>query len=417
MPVKLLTNKGLRARRGVQFARTTASALPSGVRVLLDYRPALVAPTGAGEWIHQMAVALIGTEDSRRDRLDVTLFSSSWKDRPSAERTALLAGATWIDRRVPVRVLNFAWHRLGWPPIERLARATFDVVQSPHPLLLPSRSAAQAVTIHDLDFLRHPEEARAEIRRDYPALVHKHAALADLIIVPSRYTCEQVSTMLRVDSERIYVCRPGAPEWARPLSDDRPGRRSGYILFLGALGPRKNIARLLDAYAMILGRRSDVPKLVLAGKQTLPGAPWLARIDRPPLAGHVELPGYVSNAERQKLYEGARLLVIPSLEEGFGLPALEAMALGLPVVASNRGSLPEVLDGAGRLMDPEDVGDIARAIEDVLFEPNVADGMVRRGLERARMFSWERSAKELVEQYAAAIARRKERLGRRVLER
>ena len=97
-----------------------------------------------------------------------------------------LAGATIIDRRVPVKVLNFAWHRLEWPAAETLARAQFDVTHSSHPLLLPARDAAQVVTIHDLNFLAHPERTRAEIRRDYPALVRSHAQRADRVVVPSR---------------------------------------------------------------------------------------------------------------------------------------------------------------------------------------------------------------------------------------
>jgi glycosyltransferase involved in cell wall biosynthesis len=401
-PVKLLTNKELRA---FEIGNGDRTGYDGTVRLLLDYRPALTTRTGAGEWIHQMALALLNAGRTH-PAVDVTLFSSSWKDRPSRASVAELSGARWIDRRVPVRVLNFTWHRLEWPPVELLAGASFDLVQSPHPLLLPSRSAAQAVTIHDLDFLRRPDEARGEIRRDYPALVHQHARRADLIIVPSQYTAGEVSRTLGVAPERVFVCRPGAPGWARPLGDDRPAARDGYVLFLGALGARKNIGRLLDAYAMLRSRRPDVPKLVLAGKQPDPQADWLAALYRPPLAGHVEMPGYIPDDRRPRLYAGARILVIPSLEEGFGLPALEAMALGIPVVASARGSLPEVLGGAGVLMNPEDVSEMAAAIERALYEPGLAAAMTRRGLDRAKTYSWENSVSELIGRYRDAIARR-----------
>ena len=129
------------------------------MRVLVDYRPALRHRTGVGEFARALASALPGAMSSG-DRL--TLFSSSWKDRLPASP---LPGAQVIDRRIPVRLLNLMWHRAGWPPIERLA-GPVDVAQSLHPLLLPARHAARFVTVHDLDFLDHPERASAEIRRD-----------------------------------------------------------------------------------------------------------------------------------------------------------------------------------------------------------------------------------------------------------
>ena len=121
------------------------------MRIVIDYRPALRARTGVGEYIHHVAGALAG-----RGIDDVTIFSSSWKDR-LAPAAGDLAQARAIDRRVPVSVLNFAWHRLEWPSIESLTGRDYDVAHSPHPLLLPSRTAASVITIHDLHFMTHPE--------------------------------------------------------------------------------------------------------------------------------------------------------------------------------------------------------------------------------------------------------------------
>jgi len=139
------------------------------VRVLIDYRPALRARSGVGEYTHQLVKALLESypASATGDPLALTVFSSSWKDR--LVDTPDFRGADAIDKRVPVSLLNFAWHRLGWPPIEQLTGRDFDVTHSLHPLLLPARHAAQVITIHDLYFLAHPERTRAEIRRDYPA--------------------------------------------------------------------------------------------------------------------------------------------------------------------------------------------------------------------------------------------------------
>jgi glycosyltransferase involved in cell wall biosynthesis len=374
------------------------------VRVLIDYRPALRERSGVGEYAHVLAVALLKSRGARRgdgDALDLTLFSSSWKDR--LVRAADLADASIVDRRVPVRILNFAWHRLQWPPIEMLAERRFDVVQSLHPLLLPTRHAAQVVTVHDLNFLLHPERTRAEIRRDYPDLVRAHARQADHVIAVSRFTASQIERLLEVPADRISVCPPSAPAWA-PRAEGAP--KDGYVLFFGTLEPRKNVGTLLDAYERLAARVTQVPPLVLAGRATAQSAPWLERISRPPLAGLVRHVGYVNPAERRALYEGARMLVQPSFEEGFGLPVLEAMTIGVPVVAADRGALPEVLGDAGTLVDAEDAEGFAQAIERLIDDPASALAATARGLARARSFTWEQTAATTLAAYEAAIAHR-----------
>jgi glycosyltransferase involved in cell wall biosynthesis len=371
------------------------------VRVLIDYRPALRERSGAGEYTHQLAKALLASGAD-----DLTIFSSSWKDRLKSDRA--LAGAAVVDRRVPVGLLNLLWHRAEWPPIEALSARRFDVVHSSHPLLMPSREAAQVITIHDLNFLSHPERTRAEIRRDYPRLAHSHARRADAIIVPSAFTAGEVERRLGVSPDRIAVCPHGAPDWAprsAPPTD-------GYLLFFSTLEPRKNVSGLLDAYEQVLVARplqGRVPELVLAGKATHEATPWLDRIARPPLKGFVRHIGYVDPANRRALYDGARLLVMPSFEEGFGIPVLEAMSVGVPVVAADRGSLPEVLGGAGGLVDPDRPGDIAAAIARVLEDPGYAMECFSRGLARAREFRWDSTVQRVRAAYERAVAHHQRR--------
>ena len=281
----------------------------------------VVTSTGAGP--HRLPPGVAATY--RRGRTyrssgasDVEKNSSSqcsgpWKTA-EIDQTEL-AGVTAIDSRVPVRLLNIAWHRLGWPSAEGLTGCTFAVTHSSHPLILPSRNAAQIITIHDLNFLSHPERTHAEIRRDYPVLIRDHARRANRILVPSRFTAGEVVRLLDVAAEKISVCSPGAPAWTpRPAPPT-----DGYVLFLGTLEPRKNIGALLDAYERLSLRRYPLPRLVLAGKATGESRPWLERIKRPPLDGAVRHIGYVEPTKRRELYEGARLLVQTSFEEGFGL--------------------------------------------------------------------------------------------------
>src|SRR5206468_6712237 len=169
-------------------------------------------------------------------------------------------GTLQNDIRIPVRLLNFAWHRLEWPPVEWLSGPA-DIVQSLHPLMIPARNAARLITIHDLYFLDRPEHTSAEIRRDYPALAADHARRADGVIVNSNYTKRQVTERLGIDGDRITVCTPGNPGWPRRVEPEKPGP----ILFVGTVEPRKNLRRLIEAYSELLERRANLPDLVLAG--------------------------------------------------------------------------------------------------------------------------------------------------------
>jgi glycosyltransferase involved in cell wall biosynthesis len=374
------------------------------VRVLIDYRPALRERTGVGEYTHQLVKALVGTMDP--GALDLTIFSSSWKDRLPLDEGDL-RGVRAVDRRVPVRLLNLAWHRLGWPTAEALTGRAIDVTHSPHPLLLPSRTAAQVITIHDLSFLESPDQARPDVRRDYPALAHAHARRADRVIVSSQYAAGEIIRRLDVAPGKIALCPPGAPDWPARAIPPSPG----YILFVGTLERRKNVGALLDAYEQLLSRPADrlgsLPELVLAGKATAAARSWLDRIDRPPLRGVVRHLGYVDAADRRALYEGARLLVLPSLDEGFGLPVLEAMTLGVPVVAANRGALPEVVGAAGPLINPDDPAELAAAIDHLLTDGGAAAACVTKGLARAREFRWDATARRVYDVYREAIEHRR----------
>ena len=369
------------------------------VRIFVDYRPALRERTGVGEYVHEVARALVATAPADESLI---LFSASWKDRLDP---AVLPGALTIDHRLPVRVLNFAWHRLEWPTIEKLTGQTFAVAQSFHPLLAPSTDAAQLVTIHDLDFLDHPERSRAEIRRDYPALAASHAARADHVLVNSHHTARTVETRLGVAGDRISVAQPGAPDW--PRRTEEPAE--GCILFLGTIEPRKNVDTLLDAYERLLARSPDAPPLVLAGGSTTETAPTMRRTQLAPFAGRVETPGYVEAATRLDLYRRALVFVMPSHTEGFGMTVLEAMTCGVPVIASARGALPEAAGSAARLVDPDDADGLAAAIAEVLGNRALRDRMREDGWRQAAKFTWRDTAMSVRDAWARAIAARSRR--------
>ena len=372
-----------------------------GVRIFLDYRAALRARTGVGETVHETARALIATAPPGEE---LVLFSSSWKDRLDS---AAVPGARTIDRRVPVRVLNAAWHRLGRPTIEQLTGETFDVAHAMHPLKLPASHAAQVVTLHDLDFLDHPERTRAEIRRDYPALAAAHAQSADQVIAVSAHTAADARTRFGLAEDRVSICRPGAPTWPRRLHEPP----DGCVLFLGSLEPRKNLGVLLDAYERLLAAGTRLPRLVLAGRPSDAAADIVARATRPPLAAVVDLPGYIEPDRRAALYERALVFVLPSHTEGFGMPALEAMTVGVPVIAANAGALPEAVGAAGALFAPGDSADLAATLAAICGDLNRRDRMREAGWEHVAGFTWTRTAHAVREAWQRGLEHRKARHG------
>jgi glycosyltransferase involved in cell wall biosynthesis len=271
--------------------------------------------------------------------------------------------------------------------------------------MMPVRDAAQVITIHDLDFFKHPERTRAEIRRDYPLLAKSHAERADRILVPSQHTASEVQKLFGIDASRISICAHGAPAWT-PRASVPP---NPYILFVGTLEPRKNVGVLLDAYARLVTRHATFPPLVLAGAATEAAQPWLGRLAKEPLAGKARHLGYVEPDDRPALYSQAAMLVLPSFDEGFGLPALEAMTVGVPVVAANRGALPEVLGDAGLLIEPEDAEGLAAAIERLVFDEAFARAAAAKGLDRSRQFTWSATADAVLQGYKQAIEARARR--------
>lgn len=366
------------------------------MKVLLDYRPALRARTGVGEYVHRTAIALAATAPPGAQ---VAVFSSSWKDRLQSPDPAVAS----CDARIPVRVLTWLWHRLEWPPVEWLA-GSIDVAHSPSPLLLPASKAAQVVTIHDLFFLDHPAATAAEVRRDYPGLVGAHARRADLVVTVSNTVATQVVQRLDVDPARIVTCPNGAPDWT-PRS---AVPAEGPVICVGTLEPRKNIGGLLDAWSHLIEGGVRVP-LLLAGGAPPSAAPLLARLTQPPLEGVVRHVGYLGEHDRRTFYDQARLLVLPSLDEGFGLPAVEAMAAGVPLVVSRRGALPEVCGDAAVYIDPDDPRGIATAVAELLASPARLEALRSRGTERVRQFSWTTSAVRLWKAYGEAVTRRRTR--------
>jgi glycosyltransferase involved in cell wall biosynthesis len=295
---------------------------------------------------------------------------------------------------------------LGIPVPADLLTGTVDVFHSPDYLLPPVRRGKKVVTVHDLSFLRHPEAAEPSLRAFLCASVPRSVRKADLVLGDSESTRQDVIELLGIDGDRVEVVYPGVDGAFRVIDDQHHlaavkqlyGLDCPFILNVGTLEPRKNLVTLLDAYAA-LRRRGLEHKLVIAG-----GRGWLydgvfRRLEELSLEQDVIFLGYVAEEHLPALYSLADLLVFPSLYEGFGLPPLEAMACGTPVITSDSSSLPEVVGKAGLMVPARDADALAEAIATVLADSVLREDLVKQGLSWAAQFTWRAAGEKLLAIY------------------
>jgi glycosyltransferase involved in cell wall biosynthesis len=300
-----------------------------------------------------------------------------------------------------VRTLNYAWNRLGAPALDRLVGADLDLVHSPHPLIVPGKRAKHVVTIHDLFFLKHPDMTEDEIRRDYVPLVREHVRRADGVICVSEFTASEARLLLDVPATKIAVIPNGVdPAYREPVSPEEVdailARRRlprGALLYVGSEEKRKNLVNLAMAYMGLARKRPRLPPLILVG----PGSWWAQGGSA--VGPQIRATGYLETREIRGLMAASAALVLPSLEEGFGLPVAEAMAAGLPVVCSRGSALEEVAGGAATLVDPLNTRSIADGIEGILDDPARAEAQRAKGLEASRRFDWDKAAAMTIDFY------------------
>jgi glycosyltransferase involved in cell wall biosynthesis len=275
------------------------------------------------------------------------------------------------------------------------------------PLLSPCPSV---VTIYDLSFLLYPQSFKRSKRFYLGLFTRLSARRARRIIAISKSTKRDVVRLLGVPPGKVEVVYCGIDEVFRPLTEDqvdafrsKRGLPERFILFVGTIEPRKNVTRLIEAFANLQTCRLKNLKLVIGGAKGWFYEDAFARVEELGLEGEVMFPGYIPVSELPLWYNAAKLFVYPSLYEGFGLPLLEAMACGTPVVAANTSSLPEVVGKAGLTVDPLDVEGLAEAMRRALSDKDLRQEMRERGLKKAKGFSWTKTARETVQVYRRAM--------------
>jgi glycosyltransferase involved in cell wall biosynthesis len=354
------------------------------VRIAFDVAPLSHPRTGVGNYIRG---SLAGLVEAAGDRHEVVAFAPTspqgLKRIPEA-----LAG---IPVETRLRFFPFAhfwrqgWSRLGRPPVERFL-GPVDVLHFSDWMYPPQRGGIRSTMVHDVVPLRFPEWVQGRTKRMHGAKYRNAARTCDVIFVNSEFTKGEAVELLGVAPEKVVVAYPGVDERFRP-GGDRADLGRPYVLTVATLEPRKNLETLLAA------RLPEGHALAVVGAAGWGSQPALDRPD-------VTRLGYVDDDELARLYRGAAAFVYPSRFEGFGIPIVEALASGVPVVASAHPSLDEASGDAAVRADPDDPAAIAAALEAALRR---RDELIPRGLAHAARFRWSETGRTMLETFSAIL--------------
>ncbi len=374
------------------------------MHIAIDYTAAVQQRAGIGRYTRELVGALLRLPESQEAGHRYTLFAAAGGQAVPAD---LLPSPAVRFRFLPLSDEWAArlWHRVRLPIPVEVFTGPVDLFYSPDFVLPPTRPGTRTLlTVHDLSFLRYPDHFVPKLVRYLERVVPASVARADRVLADSEATRADLIRLLGTPPEKVEVLYSGVDARFRP--EREPGERERlrarygldrpYVLSVGTLQPRKNYVRLIRAFV----RLPDTGRgLVIAG-----GQGWLYESVLEEAARHpdrVRVLGFVEDADLPALYRGADLFVFPSFYEGFGLPVLEAMACGVPVVCSGVSSLPEVAGDAALLVDPEDEDGLRGAMERALEDEGLRREMAARGRARAAQFTWERAARQLLEVFAS----------------
>ena len=336
------------------------------------------------------------------DRSSMSSPSGSRGGAATRSGTSLPRGIDVVGRPMAARPLRQAWRRSDHPRIQRWT-GPIDVVHGPNFVVPPAGPAAELVTVHDLTCIRFPELCTADTL-EYPALIRRAVRRGATIHTVSAFVADEVRDAFSVDGDRVVVIPNGVrPPPEGEGTDAATGHQlaggTRYLLAVGTVEPRKDLPLLVEAFDRLAGDGDDELRLVIAGADGWGAEALGAAIARSPFRSRIVRLGWVTEAQRAALIRGAAAAVFPSVYEGFGLPPLDAMAIGTPVIATAVGAVPEVVGDAAELVPGGDPDALADAIHRVLTDPDRAEQLRRRGHERAGRYDWDATADQLVGLY------------------
>ncbi len=371
-----------------------------GLSVGFDATPLLGRPTGVGAFCAGALSGLAGIHG-----IDVSAFAISWRRRHGV--AALVPpGVGTRQRAMPARPLHAAWKRSRLPPVEWFI-GRHDVVHGSNFVVPPTSRAARVVTVHDLTVVLYPELCDRPTL-EFPALIRRAVAEGAWVHTPSRYVADQVIADLSVDPGRVRAVHHGiplpTPDAARSPGPpiQLPDGCSRYVLAIGTIEPRKDYPLLVSAFDLVAAEHPEVA-LVVVGSSGWGSERFIAAVESAAARSRIVRLGYLDDRTLAAALQHASVLAFPSLYEGFGFPPLQAMAAGVPVVATSAGAVPEVVGDGAVLVPPGDPDGLASAISRVLDGGTDIEQLVERGLRRSQRFSWDACAEGLAGLYRDAV--------------
>lgn len=371
--------------------------------ITIDYTPAAEQGGGIGRYVRELVAAVAHQPVGGFDyKLFVAGASRNQLPPPPA------AHFQWVPTRITPRWFARLWHRLQMPVPLEIFTGRMALYHATDFVLLPTLPGVRTLlTVHDLSFVRVPDAAAPSLKAYLDVVVPRSVRAATHILADSQATKDDLITLYNTPPEKITVLLSGVETRFKPVTNPvslmtmrtkyELGMRP-YILSLGTVQPRKNYERLVQSLGLLRDNGMDIDLVIVGGKGWLDG-PLYQTIAQLHLEDHVHITGFADEADLPALYTGAVCFALPSLYEGFGIPVLEAMACGTPVVTSNLSSLPEVAGDAALLIDPYNIEELTHALARLITEDALRQQLIERGFTRAAGFTWDRSAQHLLEVY------------------
>jgi glycosyltransferase involved in cell wall biosynthesis len=384
------------------------SSLPQEPLVVnLDATSLLDSITGVGVFATELVRGLVTRED-----VHLRAFCVTWRGRDRLRTVVDVITDTPVTvraRPVPARAARALWQRVDHPTAGYLA-GPGDVVHGPNFVVPPGGGQAEVVTVHDLTALHHPEMCTADVLQ-WPPLLRRALRRGAWVHTVSEFVAEEVRAAFPEAGERVVAVangvRPAPPPGPGSTAADGVALAGGerYLLAVGTIEPRKDLRGLVAAFDAVAAGQPDL-RLVVAGGDGPAAADLTAAIDRAAHRDRIVRTGRVADHQRLALLRGATVVAYPSVYEGFGLVPLEAMGVGVPVVATAAGAVPEVVGDAAVLVPPGDVDALAGALERATIDDALRADLVTRGVARVAGYRWEDSVDGIVALYRRAVAAR-----------
>ncbi len=376
------------------------------VSIGIDYTPAYEQGGGIGRYVRELVAALAELDSTT----DYSLFVAG---ASAALASPITNNFSWKPTKVSPKWFARIWHRARIPLPVQLFVGAVDLFHATDFVLPPTLPVIPTVlTVHDLSFVHVPDSASPSLKKYLDIVVPRSVHAATHILADSEATRSDIISLYSVMPSKVTVLLSGVHAQFTPVNrfdwlmttrikyslSDFP-----YIIAVGTVQPRKNYARLIQALTILHARGVKIHLVISGGKGWLDN-PIYETITQTHMEEFVHFIGFADDADLPALYSAATCLAFPSLYEGFGLPILEAMACGIPVLSSNISSLPEVAGDAAILVDPYDVNAIADGLQQLIEDHQLRDILIKKGLSRVKEFTWQKSARQLLNLYQSLLA-------------